>query len=84
MATREEAIAKYREWLEWAVCNDVEVKTAIDQIVHYVINGKDVELVCFCAPKPCHGDVIKRYIDHLIWEAKQHYQPSPEDEPPKF
>lgn len=22
-------------------------------------------LVCFCAPMPCHGDVISRYLDEM-------------------
>ena len=24
--------------------------------------GEDINLVCFCKPKACHGDVIKEYI----------------------
>lgn len=28
-------------------------------------------LVCWCAPQPCHGDVIARYLDEgpLLWSS---------------
>lgn len=36
--------------------------------------GFDVVLICWCAPELCHGDVIRRCIEHLIqlgvWDAR--------------
>ena len=29
-------------------------------------NLKDKTLVCFCKPKPCHGDVLAKYVDEGI------------------
>lgn len=48
--TREEVIAKFRKDLE-ACLDDPETQEAL-----LALDGKD--LVCFCAPKPCHGDVL--------------------------
>lgn len=46
--TREEVIAKYRTWL---LAQPAKVEAAKRELA-----GKD--LVCFCAPKGCHGDVL--------------------------
>lgn len=44
--SREEIIAKYREWLLGS-----ELLSDLHELT-----GKD--LVCWCAPKPCHADVL--------------------------
>ncbi len=45
---RETVIAKYRVWLK----NQPELMKAVKQ----ELSGKD--LLCFCHPKACHGDVL--------------------------
>lgn len=45
--TREEVVEKYREWIE----EQPDLQLALDEL-----EGKD--LVCWCAPSPCHGDVL--------------------------
>lgn len=45
---REEVIAKYAEFVE----SNQELK----EVIVKSLRGKD--LVCFCAPKPCHGDFL--------------------------
>ena len=45
---RDEVIEKYKAWL----LSDI----AKIEIAKRELAGKD--LVCFCAPKPCHGDVL--------------------------
>lgn len=51
--TREEAIKKYEEWLR--------EKGPIADI--HELRGKD--LVCWCAPLPCHGDVLLRLANEV-------------------
>lgn len=46
--TREEVIAKYRDYL---MSNSTLLASAKREL-----RGRD--LVCFCAPLPCHGDVL--------------------------
>lgn len=31
--------------------------------------GKD--LVCFCSPKPCHGDILRKYIIQSYYELNR-------------
>lgn len=48
---REYAIKRYREWL---LDDPVGVQVAQSARTH--LRGKD--LVCWCAPRACHGDVL--------------------------
>lgn len=50
VSSREEAVAKYEEWL----CSQPELMSAIKT----ELSGKD--LVCWCKPAGCHGDVLLR------------------------
>ena len=45
---RREVIRLYRIWLEDKIKRDV----------HYLDELKDHDLVCWCAPLPCHADVL--------------------------
>lgn len=45
--TRDEVIAKYRRW----ICDQPDLLAALGEL-----EGHD--LVCWCAPLPCHGDVL--------------------------
>ncbi|MFA5347055.1 MAG: DUF4326 domain-containing protein [Methanoregula sp.] len=51
--SREEVIEKYRQWLQ--------DQPRLVKIMKRELKGKD--LVCFCSPKPCHGDVIKEVVE---------------------
>lgn len=51
--TREEAIAKYAEW----------IKTQPELIEKVKTDLKDKVLGCFCKPLACHGDVLARIAD---------------------
>ncbi len=54
--TREEVIAKYRMW----ITSDDRVAVALRANLH-LLRGK--VLGCFCAPRPCHGDVLAELAD---------------------
>lgn len=49
---------RYKEWL-WNECLNRRI-TKNDILS---LDGKD--LVCFCAPKPCHGNIIEELIDYV-------------------
>ena len=56
-------IEKYRDWLiRQLEDNNTEVISTINAIAEHVRSGKDIALVCRCAPEPCHGDIIKELI----------------------
>ncbi len=47
--TREEVISKYKQWL-------MSVEQAY--LVSYLTELKGKDLVCWCAPLPCHADIL--------------------------
>ena len=47
---REQVIEKYAQWLA--------TRPDLIKAAKHELRGKD--LVCFCAPKACHGDVLLR------------------------
>lgn len=49
--TREEAVANYEEWLR---------RERPDLIYNARIELKGKDLVCWCAPKACHADILLR------------------------
>lgn len=54
------------------------IRQALNKIFADVRQGKNVVLICYCKPQPCHGDVIKEIIEgkleaipkKVTWEAK--------------
>jgi len=63
VSTREEAVAQYQKWLQAeidkctpAVCDE------LNRLVNIAYQTGELKLQCFCAPKACHGDVIKQTI----------------------
>lgn len=53
--TREGCIEAYREWFCETFQDDPEFRAAVESL-----RGKT--LGCYCKPKPCHGDVILKYL----------------------
>lgn len=51
-------LQKYREYFYRRIQTDPEFKQRVD-----ALRGKT--LGCFCKPNPCHGDIIKEYLDSL-------------------
>lgn len=52
--TREDVISKYENW----VVTQPQLMSALHEL-----RGKD--LVCFCAPQACHGDVLLRLANEI-------------------
>jgi len=45
---REEVVRKYREW--------IQTQPALIRMAQRELRGRD--LLCFCSPEACHGDVL--------------------------
>jgi hypothetical protein len=58
-------IAMFRKWLWKQMQSDTEQHKEVLRLAELHKNGTDLTLVCWCKPKPCHGDVIKRAIEYL-------------------
>jgi hypothetical protein len=69
--TRETAIKLYRIWL-WQHISEGKrgVYRELERIAKKVKAGEEVLLLCFCTPKPCHGDVVAKAIEWMIREGK--------------
>lgn len=51
---RERVIAQYEQYL----LNSPDLLAQIGEL-------KGMDLVCWCAPRACHGDVLKKYVEKL-------------------
>lgn len=58
--TRVEAIECYRKWM----CNRLYIDPG-SQLKGELLDLQGKRLGCWCAPKPCHGDVLKELSDAL-------------------
>lgn len=56
--SREEAIDRFTTYFFERLASDEEFKERVDEL-------KDKDLICFCAPLACHGDVILSYLKTL-------------------
>ena len=63
---RGEVIEKYKVWVWGEYKKGGVVKSEIDRLVGLVRGGKDIYLGCWCYPKDCHGDVLKKLIVYLL------------------
>lgn len=63
VTNREEAVAEYRKWLNQEIekCTPVACDE-LNRLVDIAHRTGELKLQCFCAPKACHGDVIKETI----------------------
>jgi len=64
-------IEKYRRWL-WEEIKKGKQSKAYEELVHiaqayqYSTEFEPVQLICWCAPLPCHAEVIASAMDWLI------------------
>jgi hypothetical protein len=65
--TRDKAIESYEVYLYTKLeNNDKEIVDAINQILEIYKKYGKVNLCCWCKPKSCHGDYIKKYLDSIL------------------
>ena len=61
--SREQAVEKFSDWLKNQVKSEnEEVVLKLFEILLYEKRHGQVNLVCYCKPKACHGDVIKTFL----------------------
>jgi len=65
--TREEVIEKYRRYVNTNL-SPRALRTL--QKIREALKEEDVVLVCWCAPKPCHGDIIKDILQRRTMMKK--------------
>lgn len=74
--TREAAIEAYAKWLlEQIQAGNQEVIDELDRLAAIAMSKSKLVLRCYCAPKPCHGDVIRKVLLEAIQEHQQEKKP---------
>lgn len=60
--SREKAVSRYADWLDEKInSKDPEVCKELNRLLTAALRGP-IKLVCYCAPKPCHGDIIRERL----------------------
>lgn len=64
--SREESVEKYKQHLIESI--ETKVKPITDELnrIFKLAKEDDVNLVCYCSPKLCHGDVIKEILESKL------------------
>lgn len=73
VASRDEAVDRYEPWLREKLKYDVVVRRAFDELVSFYLAFGELTLICWCAPKKCHAEIIKKMIEEAVHagEARQ-------------
>lgn len=65
---REQVIKKFKKYFCQRLKNDPAFKKSVQNLI-------DVETIgCYCAPEPCHGDIIRDYL-YSVKHAGSHACP---------
>ncbi len=60
---REEVVRRYALWLEQELRQgNPAVTRALEELYRTLRNRGTITLVCFCAPKRCHGEIIAEHL----------------------
>jgi Domain of unknown function (DUF4326) len=68
-ADRDWVIEQYRQWLWGKVkCGEGKEWDELIRLLGLLRSGHKLKLACWCAPRKCHGDVIKAC---LLWMLRE-------------
>lgn len=63
----QESLTKFHEYFrEKIITKDKKICDELNRIWKIAKLGQQVNLVCYCAPKPCHANIIKKIIEEKI------------------
>ena len=67
--TRDEAINNYEEWLKYKIMEkDPVILKELKKIIDFYKTKGEINLLCWCDPKRCHGDVIKKFLEGKLFD----------------
>ena len=59
---REEAVDSYEVWLRKQLRENLEVRKEMLNLYNKWREDGEPNLICWCSPKRCHGDIIKGFL----------------------
>ena len=80
--SRHDVVDQYRAWLREQYRHDGAVRRALRQLVMRYLTDGALTLICWCAPQPCHAEVIRDAVLGMVQarerarEARAHRRPS--------
>lgn len=66
---RKTVLEKYENYLLEKINSNIIIKNEIDKLYKQSLE-KDLNLLCWCHPLRCHGDIIKKILDYRHLEEK--------------
>lgn len=70
---RDTCIQAFSGWLVNQIqAENQEILAALNHIADRATSG-GVDLICCCAPAPCHGEIIKQTVLHALIERHRHH-----------
>lgn len=65
---RQEAVEKYHDWLKERLedRSNHAVVGELHRLMQIALREGELNLLCFCAPRACHGDVVKQVLEVMI------------------
>jgi hypothetical protein len=60
---RDEVCDKYDVWFNNKGLKDPKVVAYLNSLRLYLAEHKKIILLCWCAPKRCHGETIKKWLE---------------------
>ena len=68
--TAKQAIEAYELFFDKMYGTNKDFTDAFDEIYNYYKTGKDVYLGCWCAPEPCHAEIIAKKLQQKLIKEK--------------
>jgi len=68
---RDEVCNRYADWFHGEIRKGNEkVLDELQRILNLVKQGKDVELLCWCAPRKCHAETVRAWLTNNLCARK--------------
>jgi hypothetical protein len=64
--SRPDVVDKYRAWLREQYRHDGAVRRALRQLAMRYLTDGALTLICWCAPQPCHAEVIRDAVLGMV------------------
>jgi len=64
--SRHDVVDQYRAWLREQYRHDGAVRRALRQLAMRYLTDGALTLICWCAPQPCHAEVIRDAVLGMV------------------
>jgi len=72
--SRHVALSMYLQFIIDAIMNEgfasihhQEITSELNRLFEIILDKRELNLICHCAPKACHGDIIKHLLENKYY-----------------